>query len=372
MARWQNFINVVLQRRGIGHFRSSFPGGDGMRIASLPFSFKRLQGVFEAWVYVYDETKALKTGKSQWGLHFFRNPSYQRHRVNQSKFHFGHEFGALGLLCRSTTEWLLFPVWVKLILPQTIRDKSQAVLQRICSKIPPGLIIFDRGFARRKVFTMVRSFGHHILCRAKSKVSVFYRLPQQPKRPQRGRPPEIRRPAWYSQVAVWYGRHRRSKLFNRLKSGADENVWCRSSDRRHPQPSETFKTVSVFLRLYNRLDAWDPADRRILSTQVANRNGFSGCQRTLRLWCLSSEISEKHQSVRLTEFRCSKSDEVDIHQARCAAERDKCWEGLSTSRYSLVSPRKTHTGLTGGLSPVTNSGGIIFCEVQTKNKLTEY
>ena len=50
---------------------------------------------FAAWVYVYDTTKALKTNQ-QWGLHFFRNFSYQKHRVNQSKFHFGHEFGALG------------------------------------------------------------------------------------------------------------------------------------------------------------------------------------------------------------------------------------------------------------------------------------
>ena len=67
------------------------------------------------------------------------------------------------------------------------RDKSGEVLQRICSKIPPGLIIFDRGFARRKVFTMARSFGHHLLCRAKSN-AVFYRLPKHPKRPKRGRP----------------------------------------------------------------------------------------------------------------------------------------------------------------------------------------
>ena len=148
---------------------------------------KRIQHLFEDWVYVYDETKALKTGKTQWGLHFFRNCSYQKHRVNQSKFHYGHEFGALGLLCRTTTDWLLFPVWVKLIAPQTRRDKSGAVLQRISSKIPPGLIIFDRGFARRKVFTMARSFGHHLLCRAKSN-AVFYRLPKHPKRPQRGRP----------------------------------------------------------------------------------------------------------------------------------------------------------------------------------------
>lgn len=148
---------------------------------------KRIQPLFEEWVYVYDETKALKTGTSQWGLHFFRNFSYQKHRVNQSKFHFGHEFGALGLLCATATDWQFFPVWVKLIVPQTIRDKTDAVLKRICSKIPPGLIIFDRGFARRKVFTMALSFGHHILCRAKSN-AVFYRLPKQPKRRQRGRP----------------------------------------------------------------------------------------------------------------------------------------------------------------------------------------
>ena len=148
---------------------------------------RRIQGLFEAWVYVYDETKALKTGKSQWGLHFFRNFNYQRHRVNQSKFHYGHEFGALGVLCQTSTDWLLFPVWVKLVVPQTLRDKTDAVLKRICSKIAPGLIIFDRGFARRKVFTMLLSFGHHILCRAKSN-AVFYRLPKRPKRPKRGRP----------------------------------------------------------------------------------------------------------------------------------------------------------------------------------------
>ena len=148
---------------------------------------RRIQSVFRVWVYVYDETKALKTGKSQWGLHFFRNFSYQKHRVNQSKFHYGHEFGALGVLCATPTDWQFFPVWVKLIVPQTVRDKSQAVLKRICSKIPPGLILFDRGFARRKVFTMALRFGHHILCRAKSN-AVFYHLPKPRKRHQRGRP----------------------------------------------------------------------------------------------------------------------------------------------------------------------------------------
>ena len=146
-----------------------------------------LQAIFPQWVYVYDQTQALKTGGSQWGLHFFRNFSYQRHRVNQSKFHYGHEFGALGLLCATPTQWLLFPVWVKLIVPQTVRDKGDAILKRICSKIPRGLILFDRAFARRKVFEMLIGFGHHILCRAKSN-AVFYRLPKPPKYPKRGRP----------------------------------------------------------------------------------------------------------------------------------------------------------------------------------------
>ena len=148
---------------------------------------RRIQQHFEDWVYVYDETKALKTGKSQWELHFFRNFSYQKQRVNQSKFHYGHEFGALGLLCQQATSTVFFPVWVKLIAPQTIRDKSQRVFKRICAKMPPGLIIFDRGFAQRKVFSMALNCGHHILCRAKSN-AVFYRCLKPPKHRKPGRP----------------------------------------------------------------------------------------------------------------------------------------------------------------------------------------
>ena len=82
---------------------------------------------------------------------------------------------------------LLFPVWVKLIVPQTVRDKGDAVLKRICSNIRRGLILFDRGFARRKVFEMLLELGHHLLYRAKSN-AVFYRLPKPPKQRQRGCP----------------------------------------------------------------------------------------------------------------------------------------------------------------------------------------
>ena len=138
---------------------------------------KRIQTHFPYGVYVYDDTKAIKTGKTQWGLHFFRNFRYQKRNVNQSKYHLGHQFGALGWLCHTAKEMLFFPVWVKLIWAQTMRDKSDAVLGRICSKIPKGLIIFDRGFSRRKVFTMMMRYGHPLLCRAKSN-AVFYHLPK--------------------------------------------------------------------------------------------------------------------------------------------------------------------------------------------------
>ena len=129
----------------------------------------------------------LKTGKKQFGLHFFRNFKYQKGRVNQSKFHFGHEFAALGLLCETAKQWILFPVWVRLIVPEKLRDKGNAVLKRIFSRLPRGLVIFDRGFARRKVFQTLLALKHDILCRAKSN-AVFYRIPKRRKRPGPGRP----------------------------------------------------------------------------------------------------------------------------------------------------------------------------------------
>ena len=162
---------------------------------------KLLQQQFDNWVYVYDETRAIKTGNKQFGLHFFRNHRYQKRNTNQSKFHFGHQFGALGLLCTTVTETILFPVWVKLICPKTHRDNSGSVLKRIFSQIPRGLIIFDRGFNRRKVFEAVLEAGHHLLCRAKSN-AVFYQLPPGPQATQTRATQDIREthPASASEV----------------------------------------------------------------------------------------------------------------------------------------------------------------------------
>ncbi len=136
-----------------------------------------LQAFFSNWVYVYDETKAIKTGRRQFGLHFFKNHRYRKRNTNQSKFHWGHQFGALGLLTHHFGEAVLFPIWVKMIRPHTQRNNSLAVFKQIARLIPRGLIIFDRGFNRKKIFSALLDLGHHLLCRAKSN-AVFYRLPK--------------------------------------------------------------------------------------------------------------------------------------------------------------------------------------------------
>ena len=149
---------------------------------------KRVQTTFSEGVYVYDETKSVNDGSHQYGTHFFRNTRYQKRNKNQSKFHHGHEFGAIGWLCETPEGTRLFPLAVRVMSPKKKQDSSLRVLKRLCAKIPPGLIIFDRGFNRRKVFRAILAQGHHLLCRAKSN-AVFYYEPKPPKQPKGpGRP----------------------------------------------------------------------------------------------------------------------------------------------------------------------------------------
>ena len=332
---------------------------------------KRIQHTFTSWVYVYDETKALKTGKSQWGLHFFRNFSYQKHRVNQSKFHYGHEFGALGLLCQTPTHWLLFPVWVKLILLQSIRDKSFAVLKRICSKIPRGLIIFDRGFAWRKVFTMALSFGHHILCRAKSN-AVFYRLPKHPKHRKPGRPRkygdrlDIRR-LRYNNIDIDAKSYSvASKVVRTRMCDADVRLVVIRNRRKVSKPYRYFcvfttdltleipKIIKYYQHRWQIETAFRDAKQhfsfnayRLKSRKSINRFvqlSFVAASLTKMLFT-KSDATEKVLSVQLV------CDHLGIH-----------W----------VSSEATHTRFAGGLSPFANDDGIIFCQVQRKNELAEY
>lgn len=156
---------------------------DALAIALI----KLLQSIIKDWVYVYDETHSIKTGKSQFGLHFFPNHKYNLKNKNQSKYHWGHQFAALGIL--SVSQAILFPVWVKMLIPGDAVLNSLAVLTTIMSNISSGLVIFDRGFNNRKVFKIILDYGHQLLCRAKSN-AVFYFPVEHPLEPQkkRGRP----------------------------------------------------------------------------------------------------------------------------------------------------------------------------------------
>ena len=145
-----------------------------------------IQSQFDNWVYIYDETKAIKTGKKQYGLHFFRNYRYNKRNTNQSKFHWGHQFGALGLLCQTVSQTIFFGIWVKMIVPKSKRWNRLAVFESIVRRIRPGLIVFDRGFNNRKIFKALLDCGHELLCRAKSN-AVFYQLPTEADQPKRGR-----------------------------------------------------------------------------------------------------------------------------------------------------------------------------------------
>ena len=147
----------------------------------------QVQTAYPKGVYVYDESHVITDGKHQIGTHFFINTRYQKRNKNQSKFHHGHEFGAIGWLAETPEGVRLFPLAARMMDPKSEDTNSFAVLKHLGGQMPPGLIIFDRGFNRRKVFTEILSQGHHLLCRAKSN-AAFYYLPKRPKSPKRGRP----------------------------------------------------------------------------------------------------------------------------------------------------------------------------------------
>lgn len=145
---------------------------------------KILFGYVPDRVYVYDHTHAIKTGKQQYGLHFFRNHRYRKRNTNQSKFHWGHEFAAIGLLALSAGACWLFPLWVTLIEPGP--GGALRAFEQVLVILPPGLIIFDRGFNNRKYFKRLLKKRHQLLCRARSNM-VFYALPTAAEQPKRGR-----------------------------------------------------------------------------------------------------------------------------------------------------------------------------------------
>ena len=58
---------------------------------------KLLQERFDNWVYVYDETRAIKTGEEQFGLHFFRNHRYQKRKQQSIEVSLGSSVWRIGV-----------------------------------------------------------------------------------------------------------------------------------------------------------------------------------------------------------------------------------------------------------------------------------
>ena len=209
---------------------------------------QQVQEVFSEGVYVYDETKSTTDGAHQYGTHFFRNTRYQKRNKNQSKFHHGHEFGAIGWLAETPEGTRLFPLAARQMDPKSDTANSFAVLKHLCGLMPPGLIIFDRGFNRRKVFTEVLSQGHHLLCRARSN-AVFFAIPKQPKRLKKGRP---RR--YGSRVSLPHLKYRDLVVDNQTLSVTDKVVRTKmcAADvrlvviRKRPKKSKPYRYFCVF------------------------------------------------------------------------------------------------------------------------------
>lgn len=208
----------------------------------------QVQRVYGTGVYVYDESHATSDGKQQVGTHFFRNTRYQKRNKNQSKFHHGHEFGAIGWLAETPEGSRLFPLAARMIDPKSQDANSFAVLKHLCGLMPPGLIIFDRGFNRRKVFTEILSQGHHLLCRAKSN-AVFFDIPKRPKPPKRGRP---RR--YGHRVSIRHLKYRDLIVDSKTLSVTDKVVRTKMCPvdvrivviRKRPKPSQPYRYFCVF------------------------------------------------------------------------------------------------------------------------------
>lgn len=150
----------------------------------------RLIAIILAYVpdrlYLYDHTYAVKTGKKQFGLRFFRNNRYVKGNTNQSKFHWGHQFAGLAIWGLHAGRLFLFPVWVRFLR----RGACEALgaFKSAIKYLPAGLIVFDRGFNNRKYFKALLEAGHHLLCRVRKNAAFYY--PASPKPAgKRGRPP---------------------------------------------------------------------------------------------------------------------------------------------------------------------------------------
>ncbi len=130
--------------------------------------------------------------------------------------------------------------------PGEEQNTSGEVLKSICADVPPDLIVFDRGFNRRKVFTTILTQGHHLLCRAKSNAASYY-IPKPPKHQKQGRPQH-----YGGRVHLPYLRD--IVLNNNTLSVADKVVWTKMCPvdvrlvviRTRPKPSQPYRYFCLF------------------------------------------------------------------------------------------------------------------------------
>ncbi len=78
---------------------------------------------------VNDETYSAHNGTQQFGTHFFRNTQYNKRNKNQSKFHHGHQFGAIGWLYETPQGVRLFLLVARVMCPCKKQDSSFSVLR---------------------------------------------------------------------------------------------------------------------------------------------------------------------------------------------------------------------------------------------------
>ena len=208
------------------------------------------QGKNKKFVYVYDESHSTTDGTKQHGGHYYINTRYNGRNKNQSKFHHGHQFGAIGWLCETPEGVELFPLAARVMCPGEEKDTSQEVLSSLCDKVPPGLIVFDRGFNRRKVLEKILSQGHDGLCRARSN-AVFESIPKPIPEEKR----ERGRPLLYGgRVHLPYLKYRDLVIDGETCSVADKVVRTRMCPepvrlivkREKPKPSKPYKYFLLF------------------------------------------------------------------------------------------------------------------------------
>ena len=267
---------------------------------------------------------------------------------------------------------LLFPVWVKLIAPETVRDKGDAVLKRICSKIPRGLIIFDGGFARRKVFRMLLDLGHHLLCRAKSN-AVFYRLPKRPKRPKRGRPKK-----YGDRLNIRRLRYKEMSILEKTQQVASQVVRTKMCPtevrlvviRTRPKRSHPYRYFCVFttdmsLEIPKIIEYY----RQRWHIETAFRDakqhfGFDAYQVKSR--------KSINRFVQLSFVAASLTKLICYLPSRAASDRLSVKEVCEHLGIHWYHPKQLTQGVTGRLFTITTQRAGIFYEFPRKDELAEY